>query len=160
MALGGLDTFQKPSFSFTSNNLLYVSFGLCGRNEQNRLVCDIAIKREIKITHLIFSKEQKPQEVSISFIFLQQKPCFPLTSHGLLLPSGISGLLAMCSYITSPMSDCPFQVPVGLFQGTDNETSPAACLPEKEIRISDRDKENREGKKTKGKRENKRQHFV
>lgn len=47
-----------------------VLFGLCGRNEQNRLVCDIAIKREIMIIHLIFSKEQQQQKTSLYIIFL------------------------------------------------------------------------------------------
>jgi len=71
MTLGGLDALQKPSFFSTFRNLVCVLFGLCGRNQQKRLVCDLAIKRKINIIHLIFSKEQKkPQEVSILSTFL------------------------------------------------------------------------------------------
>lgn len=84
-------------------------------------MCDLAIKKMIKIIHLIFFKEEKPQEVSILSMLLHEK----LQFFSDLLKMAFT-FLDFRDVSDTPLqaSACPLQIPTGLFQSSDIETSP------------------------------------
>lgn len=115
--------FKPLAFLYLQLSCFCVLFGFSRINQQKRSVCDLAIKRKIKIIHLIFFQEEKPQEVSILPVLLQQNLRF---SSGFLKMAFT--FLDFRDVTDMPLqgSACPLQIPTGLFPSSNAETSPSS----------------------------------
>lgn len=134
--------FKPLAFLYLRLSCFCVLFGFSTRNQQKRSGCDLAIKRKIKIIHLIFFKEEKPQEVSIVLCSCSKTPGFLETSWRWLLLSWVSGMSVIWPCKHLPVHYKSQQV---CSKATILKPHPPAQLPGKRIRINIRQEYRRSG---------------